>query len=174
MQSQSMAEPGFSFRRLVGVLAFAGFGISLLVHLSTFFGIHLQDTIPAVWLLHLGIFIVFIPMVFATQKLQHRKDFWRSFFSTMPKWTGILAKGLFVYAFLNFALFFVLSKGGVPERRDEKYVLHAHGQIIKELTREEYDWQQAYVLRGFSGHWMVFYLIPALYFFYSEKRASVR
>ena len=85
-------------------------------------------------------------------------------------------KAFFAYALINFALFFFLSKGGVPDVRDGKYVLHNHGQVIRELSEDEYELQKAYVVRGFSGHWMVFYLVPALVFWYrgaSDQLESV-
>jgi len=59
----------------------------------------------------------------------------------------------------------------VPDVRDGKYVLHNHGQVIRELSENEYEWQKAYILRGFSGHWMAFYLVPAIVFWYRGKRA---
>ena len=73
---------------------------------------------------------------------------------------------LIAYAVVNFLLFFLLSSGGTPDIWDGKYVLHSHGNLIRELSEREYHLQQAYVLRGFSGHWMIFYLSPALYSWY--------
>jgi hypothetical protein len=97
-----------------------------------------------------------------------KKDFWGKFFAPMPIWARYVVKAFFAYALINFALFFFLSKGGVPEVREGKYVLHNHGDVIRELSEDEYELQKAYVVRGFSGHWMVFYLIPALYFWYRK------
>ena len=82
----------------------------------------------------------------------------------LPRWQQYAVKGLFAYALINFALFFYRSSGGTPEERDGKYVLQNHGTVIRELSADEYERHSAYVVRGFSGHWMVFYLIPALYF----------
>ena len=105
------------------------------------------------------------------QGLTPRKDFWNKIFADMPRWTGYTVKAFFAYALINFALFFFLSKGGTPDVRDGKYVLHDHGQVIRELSEDEYELQKAYVVRGFSGHWMAFYLVPALVFFYRSKSA---
>lgn len=62
----------------------------------------------------------------------------------------------FVYGLLNFVIFMSLNEGGGPQIRDGKYVLTSHGKLIRELTEEEYHQQRAYVVRGFSGHWMLF------------------
>ena len=61
------------------------------------------------------------------------------------------------YAVLNFVLSFVLSEGGAnPDIWDGKYVLQSHGKLVRELSEPEYHLQLAYLLRGFSGHWMLF------------------
>lgn len=159
-------------RRAFCVFALVGFLSSLVVHLSTFFGIDPSKHVPSVWTLHLGIFVVFVPMLFL-QRLGPKKDFWRKIFAPMPRWARYTIKAFFAYAIINFALFFYLSQGGVPDVRDGKYVLHNHGQVIRELSEDEYELQQAYVIRGFSGHWMIFYLVPALVFWYSGKSAHL-
>jgi hypothetical protein len=120
----------------------------------------------------LGIFVLFIPIVFA-QGLTPKKDLSVKLFAGAPRWARYLTKAFFAYAVINFALFFVLSEGGVPEERDGKYVLHNHGNVIRELSEEEYERQNAYVLRGFSGHWMVFYLLPLLFFWYRTDETGV-
>ena len=146
---------------------FIGFFASLLVHLTTFLGLNLAKYVPWVWGLHLGCFVATIPLLFV-QGFKRKKDFWHKLFAPMPRWAQYIIRGFFIYALINFALFFFLSHGGTPEVRDGKYVLHSHGQVIRELSEEEYEHQNAYVLRGFSGHWMIFYLLPALYFWYRK------
>ena len=161
-----------SLRRAISIFALTGFFASLLIHLTTFLGIDPAKHVPWVWGLHLGIFIVFIPMLLV-QGLTPKKEFWNKFFALMPIWARYAIKAFFAYALINFALFFFLSKGGVPEVREGKYVLHNHGDVIRELSEDEYELQKSYVVRGFSGHWMVFYLIPALYFWYRKTEPAV-
>jgi hypothetical protein len=107
------------------------------------------------------------------QGLTPKKDYWAWFFAPMPRWARYTAKVFFAYAIINFALFFFLSRGGTPDVRDGKYVLHNHGTVIRELSEDEYELQNAYILRGFSGHWMIFYLIPALYFWYRKDEPAL-
>jgi hypothetical protein len=90
------------------IFAVCGFCASLLTHLTTFFGINPAKYVPWVWVLHLGIFIAMIPLLIA----QRKKGFW-PLFAHLPRWARYAIKGFFVYAFLNFALFFFLSGGGV-------------------------------------------------------------
>jgi hypothetical protein len=46
---------------------------------------------------------------------------------------------------------------GSPDIIDGKYVLENHGTLIRELSEVEYFKLRANEIRGFSGHWMVFY-----------------
>ena len=74
-----------------------------------------------------------------------------------------------------FFVTFVLGEGGVPAVLAGKKVIHSHGKIIRELTDAEYERQQSYVVRAFSGHWMLFYSvgITALYSKLREDDGSV-
>ena len=150
-------------KRALGIFAFAGFCLSLFVHLTTFFGIDPAKHVPFVWVLHIGIFICFVPLIFA-QGFPPKENFWQKLMARLPPWQRYAVKGFFAYAVINFALFFYLTSGGSAQERDGKYVLLNHGTLIRELSADEYERQNAYTIRGFSGHWMVFYLVPALYF----------
>ena len=158
--------------RAFAIFGFIGLFRSLAVHLTTFLGIDPSKHFPWVWGLHICIFIVFIPMLFVQGKTP-KKDFWARFFTDLPLWVRSAVAVFFAYAIINFALFFFLSEGGVPGIRDGKYVLHNHGHMIRELSEVEYELQKAYVLRGFSGHWMVFYLMPALGFWYRNDERDI-
>jgi hypothetical protein len=97
---------------------------------------------------------------------------WKDFFKPMPRWARYLVTGLFLYAVLNFGLFFAFTQEGIPDEINGKYVLRQGGRgerpIVRELSRAEYDWENAKILRGFSGLWMLLYLLPALYFSYPK------
>ena len=75
----------------------------------------------------------------------------------------------FIYAFINFAMFFVLMEGGSPDVKNGSYYLHNHGKKIRDLTQDEYKRFQAYEVRGFSGHWIIFSLVPTLFHFNKEN-----
>ena len=136
---------------------------SLSAHLATFFNFDVLAYFPWVWLLHIGIFVGVIPLIG-----KDLKEVWRKFFLPGPSWARYSIIAFAVYAPINFLLFLALSKGGSPDIRNGVYVLHNHGTIIKVLTEQEYHRQQAYGLRGFSGHWMIFYLLPTLHSWYRQ------
>ena len=146
-------------RTFFSIFAWVGFLASLLVHSLTFFGVYAGDYVPWVWVLHIGCFVALIPLF--------KKNLWRDVLASMPRWATSLAVLLMVYAVVNFFLSFVLSEGGAnPDVWDGKYVLQSHGKLVRELSEREYHLQLAYQLRGFSGHWMIFYLLPALFSWY--------
>jgi hypothetical protein len=76
----------------------------------------------------------------------------------------ILCAAVFIYTLVNFALFIKYSEGGGPFTENGKYYLKSHGHIIRELSEQEFYRFRSYELRGFSGHWILFSFIPAVYF----------
>jgi len=70
-----------------------------------------------------------------------------------------------LFAYVPFNFFYtglVLNEGGVPARFDGRPALYNHGEVIRDLTEEEFPRHQAYLVRTFSGHWIVFYLGAAI------------
>ena len=150
--------------RLIGTAALVGLTCALAVHALTFIPFRIDTDMPQVWLLHLGVFVVFLPLVFALRRAYGENLSKAQLYSILPRWANTLVILTFAYVFLNFALFIFRTEGGSPEVRDGFYVLQSHGKVIRELSYAEFKLYQAYVLRGFSGHWLVFYLVPTLYF----------
>jgi hypothetical protein len=149
----------------------AGFGVSLVVHSATYFGFDLLDSFPLLWGLHLAAIVAFGAMIRASRS---RHDVGQPIlaFPRWPSWAYLLAFAGFTYAFVNFIAFLALSHGGTPESHNGVYVLSDHGRVIRTLTPDQYRWQQVYVVRGFSGHWMFFLLLPMLYFLFRENPAT--
>jgi len=160
------------------VLFIAVFGLiaSALAHFSTFLGVNPQRAVPWVWMLHFLIFVVWIPAIASVRKTCSgcsRRDFWKTATRDAPRWMKAMCAVLFAYAFFNFFFtIFVLNEGGGPHEIDGKKVLSNHGRIIRALTDEEYELHQAYVVRTFSGHWMVFYAIGMTVLYSGTRRNS--
>ncbi len=121
------------------VLAACGLALSIVAHAMSLAGVPIPGG-NLIWGLHVGIFVVWIPTVLASVKMtQHvnRKDFWKVALAGCPEWMRRSFYVLFGYAILNFILFFV-SMAGQPK------------QDRKNAATPD-------VVRGFSGHWMIFY-----------------
>lgn len=105
---------------------------------------------PFFWILHVGIFVVWLPTVLVAKKRvgnRSSKDYWKLVLRGSPEWMRYTVYGFFGYAFVNFALFMAQAPSG-----------HAEGT-------------PPIVWRGFSGHWMLFYS-AALATLYSAVKAS--
>ena len=160
--------------KIIGVCATAA---CLLIHLSTFLP-NLDVSMRQVFYMHFVIIILFGSMVLSTIKviksgkgsydLQNRIGTFRSMLKAIPIPAQLMAGFFFVYALINFAVFIVLMEGGSPSASDGLYYLHNHGQKIRDLTSAEYRRFLAYEVRGFSGHWIIFSLIPTIFYFYRE------
>lgn len=150
--------------RLIGIAALVGLTCAVAVHVLTFISVRIDPDMPQVWLLHLGIFVVFLPLVVSLRRTYGQNLSKAQLCSILPRWANTLVLLTFAYVFVNFVLFFLRTEGGSPEMRDGLYVLQSHGKVIRELSYVEFKLYHAYVLRGFSGHWLVFYLVPSLYF----------
>jgi hypothetical protein len=132
------------------------------VHCLTFANVDVETAFRYVWLLHFGCFVVFFPFVLATRG--ESEPISSQLLAQLPGWARVLMVCIFAYALLNFSLFLANSGGGVPLENNGTFLLENHGTVIRKLTEVEYHVQRAYEARGFSGIWLVFYLIPAMYF----------
>lgn len=120
---------------LFAFLASLGFGASLVTHVAGFLGISRPFGFDP-WPLHGGIFVVWFPAVFVAIRLTRdfpQKDYWKAALRGCPQW---MRHGLYVvgaYAVISFVVFFATTA---------------------QLSGAEEEHQ---VLRGFSGHWLIFY-----------------
>ena len=123
-----------------------------------------------VWLLHPGVFVVFVPFVFMINRTQARiGNLQEAFFKSVP-WPALaLGFVLFVYTGVNFLVVLAKSGGGVPDIWQGVHVLHDHGRLIREITEIEYIHYRFNEIRGFSGHWLIFYFAPLSYFYTKIK-----
>jgi hypothetical protein len=157
-------------RKFLFYFAITGWTLGLIVHLLSLADNDITDKVPFVWVLHIGILVVWIPVVLDLKKNEELKAFQQSgmmnrmnpvgFFKIIFKqtsaWLTVFAIGGFIYAFVNF-MFFMASQNGTLGIEDGQYILHNHGQLIKTLTEQEYHHYRANEVRGFSGHWIAFY-----------------
>jgi hypothetical protein len=141
---------------LFAILAALGLICSIAVHLCTFAELDFQGFSQYVWLLHGGVFVVFIPAIFGLRKNRNKKLL-ATIWNCGPKGMVVLLGFLFLYSFVNFMLVAKLGGGGVPDEIDGAKVIHNHGEIVRYLDDQEFKKQKIYSIRGFSGHWMLFY-----------------
>lgn len=137
---------------LIPFLGLSIFGLiaSIVVHLLAI----INAPIPFeknTWLLHMGIFIVWLPTIIMGNQTTGnfpRKDFWESSLRGAPRWVKPIITIFGAYTLINFLIFIILTFNIDPKNVPES---------VK--------------LRGFSGHWMLFYSAASA-ILYSEIRLT--
>lgn len=162
-------------KRAVGLVALVGLVASIAVHVSTFLGTDMAATMnPAIAIpLHAGLFLPFFATVYALRvelKGADGRELMRRLVRMVPIWARVLFLVAFYYAIVNFGLFMVRSGGASVQQRRGETVLTTHGRVVRKVTSEEAARHEVLVARGFSGHWMVFYLMPTLFFLARKER----
>lgn len=135
-------------------LAALGLVLSIIVHIASLFGLPLDLPFNAMSL-HTGIFVVWFPAVIVAYPITRdvpRRDQWRAMLRGCPDWLRYLAYGFFAYAIVNFFLFFTGQIGTATSSIGE-----TPGGIV----------------RGFSGHWMVFYCMAFAIFYSALQREKL-
>lgn len=155
--------------RFLSILALVGLTLAVIVHVASLAGVDVSERVPFVWVLHVGVFIVFVPFVLSSRKALGAKPSLSDVRALMPNWVILVGAAVFAYAIVNFAIFIAAMDGGSPSILEGKYVLQNHGNFIREITQTEYAAFRANELRGFSGHWLVFYFVPFAYFMFAKK-----
>jgi len=170
-------------KKFLFYFAVTGWTLGLIVHILSLADYDVTANFPFVWILHVGIFVVWLPTVLDLRKNEELKEyqqsgmmnrmnpfgFYKIIFRQTPTWLRIIAIGGFFYALVNFILF-MASQTGTPEIQGGQYILHDHGHLIKVLTEREYHHYEANIVRGFSGHWLAFYGLAAAVLFPFNKQ----
>ena len=123
---------------LFGLLALVGLIAALIAHIAALAGLDVTAQFPYVWVLHAGVFAVFIPFLLSSRKVLGAKPGYAEIRRSFPYWAVVLGIAVFAYAFINFFIAMGLSEGGVPGIRGNKYVIESHGRLIRDLTEGEY------------------------------------
>ncbi|GKX67601.1 hypothetical protein [Inconstantimicrobium mannanitabidum] len=155
--------------KILCYFALCGFVVSLLVHISTFF-INPQEKIQGVMLIHV-LCIVVLGLALNTAKKSNLNIV--SLAPNTPTWIICLVIISFIYTGINFMIFMALMKNGSPEIVNGSYALTSHGQLIEYVTYKQFQRYQAYEVRGFSGHWMFFFIAAYAVFYVNKIRETV-
>lgn len=161
-------------RRIFFYIALTGFALAVIIHTTALSGYPLSMDTPLMPLLHIGIFVVFIPAVIDSG---YRRRAWQMeqrkagkplkkapgeiIFEHTPQWLYVIVRLLTFYVVINFVLFAKNTGGGGPHIYNDQYAIVNHGELIRYVDKSEYISLKANEVRGFSGHWLLFYLAAA-------------
>jgi hypothetical protein len=146
---------------MYGAVAFT---IAAGVHVASYTDLGITPGSPLFWILHLAIFPLFFifvarlrvwlpgrPSPFRFSLL--RDPQWRQLLTYFPAWILPAISILFAYAMVNF----VVATGFAPPAAADG---SGHGTL-----------DPVHTLRAFSGHWLIFYALPTLFFLYVPAEA---
>ena len=162
--------------RLLTIFAIIVLVLSIVVHVCTFIP-GVPVSMGNTWPLHLLCMIAFatavLPMALLQRKLrpkplngQAQRESFKRILRPIPILVRVVVIVTVADTGMNFALFVTQMKGGNPVEENGQYYLNNHGERTGTLTKAEYHQHQAYMVRGFSGHWIFFSLLPVVFFRY--------
>ena len=120
------------------VLSVIGLVASLVTHTASLLGVP-QPLGTAAWLLHIGIFVVWLPAVWVSYRpnpdfKRYTMDFWRALFRGCPPWMRWLTHALLAYSIVNFLLFIAIAPprgvGGMANAPPEVFRLFSAGWMV--------------------------------------------
>jgi hypothetical protein len=135
----------------LAIFGVSGLCLSLVVHLLTFIGVAAQESVPATWILQLGIFPLGFTLIWRMRKwrdpnrkinLSSRGEGLTDLLKYFPTWIRFSGALLFVYVIINFLV--TVPSVGSP-------VAAVQG------------------MRAFSGGWLILYAIPTVFFLYVPR-----
>ena len=152
------------------LLSLAGFIASVIVHASSF-----SATAPIgmhnAWPLHIGIFVLFLPMALLQQRQKRPARVSDANAGTSdelprrhtPRWMRWVTGACLAYAIASLLLFtggaMLHEREGTIATVDGRHVLRSHGEVVRPVSEEEFRAHDARVARRVSPYWIVFYWV---------------
>lgn len=162
--SDARVAPDLRFG-IASAYAVVGLLTATVVHASTYTSFSMKADNPLFWILHIGIFPIFILMVSQGRKWrvqasgplgrESSRFRWRDY---LPPWAMRGMAILIAYAVVNL----VVSISHLQSSA------HGSSGAVVNMTPE----QARYLVRAFSGHWLIFYAVPMLFFLYVPRNPS--
>lgn len=160
--------------RLIAGCALGAFLVALLVHILALCGIDISTQLPFVWLLKLGIFALFVPMLEAQTNHKGTNTTPNNPLAHCPLKAKAAIAAIVAYAFINLLICEAHAPDGTLTLLDGQYTLQGPGKATHTLSSSEYRHLRVNELRSASGHWLVFYFLPFAFFLYRRQTTPVQ
>src|SRR5262249_4843988 len=120
-------------RKAMAVVAAPGLIAGVYIFIASFSGLTMDKLGAKAFLLHLGIFALFIPLV-VVERWSKRVDPFRG----KPLWAIRSMQILFLLFVVVFFTFLALSHAASPEIINGEFVLNNHGKIVGHISERDY------------------------------------
>jgi hypothetical protein len=151
-----------SAKTMLTIVGGLGLSYGLYIYFNAIAVIDNSEGIPLSTPLTVTVFVIWLAAIltlnqigdFKTMDIKTRLNpikFWGAMFKGTPKWVFILSISFFIFGMINIGL--MISHFGVTGIIDGKHVIHNHGQIISELTENEFMIAKSKELKAITaGH----------------------
>lgn len=162
--------------RVFLTLSTAGFVLSAVLHLLSFTtAAPVSDDWP-VLVLFAAAFVPLAGMIVrlraAGMPMREWRRFrvydWRALAARLPGGVRWLFAGMGMYVIMNLLLSLVLVGGTSASASGGKFYLAEGSGVPREVSREEYEAVRRVTVRLLTGHLLLFYLVPLVYFRFIE------
>jgi hypothetical protein len=165
---------------LLLAVATSGFVIAAALHLSSFTSLATTVRDGAAVMLWVGAFGLLMAMVLRMRRAEapsrawgrFRIYDWRALGSLVPPPIRGVTFALVLYVLMNFALSLTLAGGVTATATNGRFYLDAAGAARREVSREEYEEHHRLTTRLASGHLLLFYVVPLIYFRFVDPRLA--
>lgn len=152
--------------KLVGIVALAGFCAALSIHVRSILHLPVPEEAwpgcPLSFALFAGVMLVFMPMISDANNGRLGRVSNSRIVAGMPTWVRVAIGACAVYVAINF-VWCTVGHGEKLHFVDGKAVAYMSG-VSHVLSDGEYRDYLAWQSRMWSGHLLIFYLLPACYF----------
>lgn len=147
---------------IIGGLAL---GYGLYIYFNAIDFLDGTEGIPLSTPLSITVFVIWLAAILTLNQIGQLKTmdfktrinpikFWGTMFKGTPKWVLVLAIASFIFGMVNIGL--VVSDFGVTGIINGKYVVHNHGQIVRELTEQEFVIEKSMELKAVTAAHILF------------------
>src|SRR5450432_143420 len=163
-----------AMRRFLAILSASGLAAATYAYIGSFAGSTMDALVQWAFVLHIGIFLLMLPMyVVEPLSTKSRTFFWKEFAIGIPRWVVPVAKLLGLICAIHFVIFLVESHAASLQIKDGEFVLNSHGRIVKVLTQSEYWHVKGAELRMFATGWIFFYFVQTMYWWFPRRHQVV-
>jgi hypothetical protein len=151
-------------RKVMAVVAAPGLIAGMYIFAASFFGMTTDKLGAKAFLLHLGIFALFVPLVIV-ERWSAGVDPNRG----KPRWVLRSFQAFFLLFLAIFFTFLALSHAASPEIISGDYVLYHHGGRMEHIAERDYLFLKGWELRLFASGWILFYYALIMYWWFPRQ-----
>jgi hypothetical protein len=151
-------------RKIIAIVAAPGLIAGVYIFIASFSGLTMDKLGARAVLLHLGIFVLSIPLVFVERWSKGDGPF-----RGKPRWVLRSMQMLFLVFVVVFVSFLALSHGASPDLIDGEYVLNSHGKIVGHISERDYLFLKGWELRLFASGWILAYFAIMMHWWFPRQ-----